>query len=128
METLAMPEGPAERRGALRYCVAMDGQVMELLTRSRMTVRCSDLSLSGCYLDTLNPLEPGTPLIVRLEHGGRGFEVQARVAYMAPRMGMGVEFAQPIPEDESPVLQAWIEELKAAARPAASTFGAGMTR
>lgn len=123
-----MLDEPAERRRALRYSVVMDGQVMDLLTRSRMKVRCSDLSMSGCYLDTLNPLEARTPMMVRLEHGGRGFEVQARVAYMAPRMGMGVEFAQPIPEDELPILQAWIEELAALAKPAASTFGAGVTR
>jgi hypothetical protein len=123
-----MPEEPAERRRALRYGVAMDGQVTDLLARSKLKVRCSDLGFSGCYLDTLNPLEAGTPVLVRLEHGGRTFEAQARVAYMAPRMGMGVEFAEPISEDQLPVLQAWIEELAALAKPITSTFGAGMTR
>jgi PilZ domain len=123
-----MPDNPAEQRRANRYSVVMDGQMMDLLTRARLRVRCSDLSLSGCYLDTLNPLEARTPVMVRLEHNGREFEVQGRVAYMVPRMGMGVEFAQPISEDQLPVLQAWIEELAALAKPAASTFGAGMTR
>jgi hypothetical protein len=123
-----MPEDPAEQRHALRYSAVMDGQVMDLLTRSRLKARCSDLSLSGCYLDTLNPLEARTPVMVRLEHGGRTFEVQASVAYTVPRMGMGVEFAQPIPEEELPVLQAWIEELAALSTPGGSTFRAGMMR
>jgi hypothetical protein len=43
-------------------------------------------------------------------------------------MGMGVEFAQPIPEEELPVLQAWIEELAALSTPGGSTFRAGMMR
>jgi len=65
----------------------------DLLTRSTVKLRCSDISLSGCYLDTLNPMDLGTPVWVRLVHGGHVFESQGKVAYAVPRLGMGVTFA-----------------------------------
>jgi PilZ domain len=123
-----MPDQPAERREAPRYSVNMDAQTTDLVTRSVIKQRCSDISLSGCYLDTLNPIDPGTPLWVRIDHGERSFTVQARVAYMVPRLGMGLEFAQPIPEDQLAVLKEWIEEVVALSKPLSSPFGMSVPR
>ena len=121
-----MPE--QERRGAPRYSVTLDAQTTDLITRSVIKLRCSDISLSGCYLDTLNPVDPGTPLWVRVEHSDRVFEAQARVAYAVPRLGMGVEFAQPIPEEQLAVLKEWIAEAVALSQPLSSSFGVGALR
>ena len=118
-----MPDSPAERREAPRYSVIMDAHTTDLVSRSVVKLRCSDISLVGCYLDTLNPVDPGTPLWVRLEHGGRMFEAQARVAYMVPRLGMGVQFAQPIPEEQLAVLKDWIAEAAGLSKPLPSFFG-----
>jgi len=63
-----MPDQPADRRGAHRFAVVMDAEATDLLTRTMVKLRCSDLSLSGCYLDTLNPMDLGTPVWVRLVH------------------------------------------------------------
>ena len=122
-----MPE-QAERRGAPRYAVVMDAEITDLLSHTVMKVRCSDIGLSGCYLDTLNPIEPLTPLWIRMTHGERAFEVQGRVAYMVPRLGMGVQFAQPIPEEEFATLKRWIEEAAALCRPASPSFGMSALR
>jgi hypothetical protein len=117
------PEDKVERRGAARYAVVMEADVTDLLTHGTLKLRCSDISLSGCYLDTLNPMEPGTPLWLRLEHGKRVFECQAKVAYMVPRLGMGVAFATPVPEEQLGILNAWISEANASANPQPSLFG-----
>jgi len=123
-----MPEPSVERRGSSRYAVMMDAQTTDLITRSVIKLRCSDVSLSGCYLDTLNPVEPVTPLWVRMEHAGRVFEVQGRVEYMVARLGMGLEFAQPIPEEQLAVLSAWIEEAATTSKPLPSSFGMSTLR
>ena len=117
-----MQSDAVERRVAPRYQVVMDAQTTDLITRAVIKVRCSDISLTGCYLDTLNPVDPGTPLWVRMERGGRVFEAQARVAYMVPRLGMGLEFAQPIPEEQFVLLKEWIEGAAALSNPLPSPF------
>jgi hypothetical protein len=122
------PEQPAERRGPPRYSVIMEAQTTDMIMRSVLKLRCSDISLQGCYLDTLNPVDPGTALWVRLEHGGRVFAAQAHVAYTVPRLGMGLEFAQPIPEDQLVVLKEWIAEAAATSMPLPSSFGMGSVR
>ena len=106
----------------------MDAEATDLLTRASAKLRCSDISLSGCYLDTLNPLETGSSLWVRLFHSQRVFESQAKVAYMVPRLGMGVAFAQPIPADQLAVLLQWLAEAAPSSNSQASLFGISASR
>ncbi len=123
-----MPDPPVDRRGSPRFPVAMDAEATDLLTRTMVKLRCSDLSLSGCYLDTLNPMELGTPVWVHLVHGRHIFEAQGKVAYAVLRLGMGVAFAQPIPADQLAVLSGWLEEAGASSSPQPSLFGSSATR
>jgi hypothetical protein len=101
----------------------MDAEATDLLTRSTVKLRCSDISLSGCYLDTINPMALGTPLWVRLVHGQRVFESHGKIAYMVPRLGMGVAFAQPIPADQLAVLNDWLAEVGDSSASQSSLFG-----
>jgi hypothetical protein len=96
----------------------------DLLSRATFKARCSDISLSGCYLDMLNPMEPGAPISVRLEHATCVFETQARVAYTVSRLGMGVAFAEPVPAGQLLILSAWISQAAATANSQPSVFGA----
>jgi len=82
----------------------MGAEATDLLTRSTIKLRCSDISVSGGYLDTRNPMDLGTPVWVRLVHGGHVFESHGKVAYAVPRRGTGVAFAQPVPRDQMAVL------------------------
>lgn len=118
-----MSEERIERRGAPRYAVVMDAEVTDLRAHSTLKLRCSDISLGGCYLDTLNPIEIGTPLWLRLEHGRRVFECQTKVTNMIPRLGMGLAFADPIPEEQLGILNAWVSEAASIANPLPSLFG-----
>jgi hypothetical protein len=73
-------------------------------------------------------VDPGIALWVQMEHGGRVFEAQARVAYMVSRLGMGLEFALPIPEEQFVILNEWIEEAVASSKPLPSSFGVSAPR
>jgi hypothetical protein len=123
-----MPDQPVDRRAAPRYPVVMDAEATDLLARSTVKLRCSDISLTGCYLDTLNPMERGTPLWIRLVHGQHVFESQAKIAYMVPRLGMGVAFAQPIPADQLAVLNDWLAEAGDSSNLQSSLFGISASR
>jgi len=52
----------------------------------------SDLSASGCYVETQTPLETGTRLQILFKLPDRPFAVAGTVRYAHPNMGMGIEF------------------------------------
>ena len=60
-----MSDRPENKRSAPRYTVIMDAEITDLLTRTNMKLRSSDISVTGC-IDALNPLERGTPVSLRL--------------------------------------------------------------
>jgi hypothetical protein len=79
---------------------------------ARLSARVSELSLKGCYLDTLYPFPKGTQIRLVIFHGGATFTAFATVVYPQPNMGMGVEFSAVEPQ-QLEVLLKWLQELKA---------------
>ncbi len=75
-----------------------------------MSARVSELSLRGCYLDTLNPFPEGTQIRLVIFHGGVTFTVHANVVYPQPNMGMGVVFSA-VESEQMEVLTKWLSEL-----------------
>ena len=63
------------------------------------TSRASDLSPTGAFIVTNNPLPAGTRIGLRLEAAGREIAVQAVVRRAIPGGGMGVEFQSISGED-----------------------------
>jgi hypothetical protein len=78
-----------------------------------MTARTSDLSLGGCYIDSVNPPPSGATITVELVHKARSFHAVGRVVYSEPNMGAGISFEEISKEDREILIQ-WIEELKLA--------------
>jgi hypothetical protein len=68
--------------------------------------RCatSDLSLYGCYIETIFPFPIGTILELKLQINGT-LLVLATVATSDPQVGNGIQFNRMLPED--------VEELRA---------------
>jgi len=64
----------------------------------------SDISLGGCYIETMFPFAVGTTMDLKLEAGGT-LLVLARVVTCDPQVGNGIQFTQMLPED--------LEELRA---------------
>ncbi len=108
----------SERRGALRYPFTAAVEVLESGSGTRLSARLCDLSLEGCYIDTLNPFPRGTLVRLRFVKGKTVFETPARVSYSHPGLGMGVVFADLTP-DRRAVLTEWLTEHSTPVEPAA---------
>ena len=96
-----------ERRRAPRYPFIASAEVLADSTGSRLPARISDLSVSGCYADTINPLPDGTLVRVKIFTETQIFEAPARVVYSHTHLGMGLAFTEVQPSSED-VLHNWL--------------------
>ncbi|HXY00921.1 MAG TPA: PilZ domain-containing protein [Candidatus Limnocylindrales bacterium] len=104
-----MPEVTVERRGAPRYPMVLAADVVELPRGARLSARTSDISRTGCYVDTLNPVPQGSKVRLRITHHDEVFEAIGRVVYVSYGLGMGVAFENVTPEEQAK-LDRWIED------------------
>src|SRR5258708_30660251 len=77
---------------------------------TRLSARTSDVSRTGCYIDTLNPIPQGKLVSVVLSHGEESFESRGRVMYVSPGLGMGIRFEEPVAPHQLEVLNRWLEK------------------
>ena len=96
-----------ERRATERQPFLAEAVVVDLYGSMRVQSRCSDLSLQGCYVDTLNPFAAGTLVRVELRTSEKEFEAIALVNSSHSGMGMGLHFQDLRPEQTS-VLTHWL--------------------
>jgi hypothetical protein len=113
------PEKPivrekSDRRRAPRYSVMAAVSVVDVQSGVELNARITDLSISGCYVDTLNAFPAGTQIRVSITHEGKTFDALRRVAYSQSNMGMGVAFVKAEP-DQLKTLREWISALKSQA-------------
>jgi hypothetical protein len=99
-----------EHRLAPRLPLVAEAEVMEPPAGTRLKTRLSDLSLSGCYVDTLHPLPVGTRIRLRVVRNKIILEALATVIYSEPRLGMGVSFTQLSPDQKS-ILENWLADV-----------------
>jgi PilZ domain-containing protein len=99
-----------ERRRTARYSFIATAEVYEIQSQTRVTGRCSDLSMGGCYVDTLAPFAVGSPLRIVVRHDAREFHANGAVTYAHPSMGMGIAFKE-IKDDSKDVLRFWIADM-----------------
>jgi uncharacterized protein (TIGR02266 family) len=76
--------------------VAFNAQVSYRVGNLIATVLSLNVSTGGLAVRTANPLEVGTvvKLRFRLPKSGETLEIEARVAWAEPRLGMGLQFTQ----------------------------------
>ncbi|MGB8475398.1 MAG: PilZ domain-containing protein [Candidatus Acidiferrum sp.] len=98
-----------EQRREPRFPFIASAELLEENSGSRMNTRISDLSLSGCYVDTINPFPDGTPLHLRIFTETHSFEAPATVVYSHTHLGMGVKFREVQAKFEE-VLRLWLPE------------------
>jgi hypothetical protein len=97
-----------DRRDSPRYALTLVAVVTELATANVLNARSSDVSRSGCYVDTLQPLPPGTNVKILLRSGDEIFEAPAIVVYMCPGLGMGVNWGLNLPDKAMAMLDRWL--------------------
>jgi len=100
----------ANRRGAPRYPLILVAEVIEVSTGIKLLARTSDVSRTGCYVDTLKPSSKGALVRVRLTRGREAFESEATVVYVSPGLGMGVHFDPRSSEKDAGILDRWLGE------------------
>ena len=103
-----MPGIMQNRRSADRVSLILVAEVTEVDSGARLSARTSDVSRTGCYIDTLNPTPSGTVVSVKLTHQGEELEVLARIVYVSPHLGMGVRFDESITAPQLAILDRWI--------------------
>src|SRR2546429_5630193 len=63
----------SERREAPLHPFIASAEETDLASGARLSARVSELSLKGCYLDTLNPFPKGTRIRLVIFYGGQIF-------------------------------------------------------
>jgi hypothetical protein len=111
-----MPDVMADRRSAARLPLILVAEVTELNSSAVLTARSSDVSRSGCYIDTLNPIPVGSQVQVRLRRGDEVFDSPARVMYVCPGLGMGVMFSKDLADTQLAILDRWLAAAAASNR------------
>ena len=99
-----------ERRRHPRFAFTAAALAFEPVSGTRIDARTADVSLNGCYVDTMVPFPAGSRVSLRLSSDGKSFECDARVVFSQAGMGMGLVFVRYRPE-QFQVLQEWIAEL-----------------
>jgi hypothetical protein len=72
-----------------------------------LAARISDISASGRYVDTINPLMDGTAVRLKILTETQVFEAPATVVYAHTHLGMGLMFGPVLPKSWD-VLQNWL--------------------
>jgi hypothetical protein len=101
---------PSERRCATRSAFIAPVEMVEMRTGSRIRARTSDLSLQGCYVDTLNPLPVGAAVRLQIQRAGMILDVLANVSSRHVGSGMGLVFGE-LTGAQKAVLESWLGEL-----------------
>ena len=99
----------ADRRSDPRYPLILRAEVTERSSGKKLSGRTSDISRTGCYVDTREPLSSGSSIQVKLTHLNEGIEVTGTVRYVSPGLGMGVQFDENIPDKQMAILRSWLE-------------------
>jgi len=97
-------------RAVPRYRFIATAVVTELSSGTRLPARTSELSINGCYIDTLNPFPEATLVRLRIIKDDGVFETPGRVLYCHPGFGMGIVFTDSTPDQQS-LLEGWLAEL-----------------
>src|SRR5215468_815982 len=91
---------PWNARSAPRHVMVLAAEIVELPRGAKFHTRAADISRTGCYIDTLNPIPTGSEIRLRITHDREIFEANGRVVYVSPGLGMGVAFGSVGPRDK----------------------------
>ena len=108
-QLMSTSEEHSQRRSVRRCPFVASAEVNELLSATKLVLRTSELSIGGCYLDTLNPFPEGTVIQCRILRDEGVFESEAKVVYSNPGFGMGVTFIEMTSEHRT-ILENWLAD------------------
>jgi hypothetical protein len=105
----------SERRGTDRHIFTASAEVIELNSGTRFSTRTTDLSVGGCFVDSLTPFEVGTKVRVSARRDKALFEALGTVVYSQGGLGMGIAFSALGPEQQA-ILDQWLGDTNESSR------------
>lgn len=99
-----------DKRVSPRAAMIAAVDITEVATGTKLSARTSDVSRTGCYVDTLNPMPAKTVVSVRIQHKGEELVVPGRIVYVSPGLGMGVRFDDDLSPQQVAVIDRWVAE------------------
>jgi len=103
---------PNERREYARTKVSVPVEIQTDASGSPVRCATADLSLSGCYIETIFPFPIGTSLDLQLSIETTVL-IAATVVTCDPQVGNGIRFIRVLPEDRE-ALEAFLEAAQQA--------------
>ncbi len=100
----------AEQRKIPRYTFIATIELTDDASAARLSGRVTEISRNGCYVDIMNTLPVGTLLKVRIVRDSGTFATTGKAIYVHERIGMGVVFVDP-PPDQLKILDVWLAEF-----------------
>jgi hypothetical protein len=96
-----------ERRRTPRYTFAGAIEMRQAASEDKITAKVRELSLNGCYVETVSPYPVGTALGVKVFTATEFFEAQSTVIFVDENQGMGLMFRETKPYYIA-VLRKWL--------------------
>ena len=94
-----------EKRRHVRLPIVVECEVDGISRQGSM--RLSDLSLSGCYVDTSTSVALGASVVIATVLQNQPIVLNGRVVHTQPRIGFGVQF-DALPAEVAGVLQQFL--------------------
>ena len=99
----------AERRAHPRFKVSVPVDIYPEDSETPIHGSTSDLSLGGCYVESLFPFPAGTPLELKLQLDDT-LLILGKAVTCDPQVGNGISFDRMLPEDRNH-LRAFLESV-----------------
>jgi PilZ domain len=106
---MSNPSGiwPNDKRREPRHFFTATVELLEANVAARIRAQTGDLSMNGCYVDTLNPFPVGSKVKVIINHNEASFTAVGAVVHSEQNMGMGISFTKVEP-DQKEILLKWL--------------------
>jgi c-di-GMP-binding flagellar brake protein YcgR len=89
-----------ERRKNPRFKIGVPVEIHAEGSVAPLHCATSDLSLNGCYIESMYPFPAGTCLELKLDAGDT-LLISAKVVTCDPQFGNGIQFLRMLPEDQT---------------------------
>ena len=99
-----------DRRKASRYGLVAIAELTDSEDGKLLSGKITQISRSGCYIESPKTLPIGTSLKVIIFRDQRTFVAKANVIHVQEQMGMGIAFLDAA-KDQVEILNSWLAEL-----------------
>jgi|ERR1700721_1183055 len=99
-----------QKRSVARYPFAAHAVIQEPLTGLELAGRTSDISVQGCYVESVDHFPRNTLIRIRIEQDGAAIETWGRVAHVKTGIGTGLAFLE-VSTEERLIIENWVANI-----------------